>query len=179
MKPRTIILIGVAVIIIICAGVYFYFAVVSGGVSIPVGGGATSGAAGGQEATLPLSQALTNTPTTTVLTIGTPGGSVQVNNFYLTNPLVTDGGETVILASTTNYLITYDTTDSSFWIGIDPSQFTALRPVAEQSLLSTLGVSSTVACKLNISEGAFYAAGSSLNGQSFSPIFCGGLNSVQ
>ena len=127
---------------------------------------------------LPAAQVLSDTSTDTLLTIGTQSGSVQVNNFYLANPQATDGGK-LILASTTHYLITYDTIDSSFWIGLDADQFTTLRPAAEQALLSALGISSSVACKLDISEGAFYSATSSLNGKSFSPLFCGGLNSVQ
>lgn len=178
MKPRTIILIAVAVILLSGIGAYFYFVVTNGSAtSVPAESAAS--ASGGNEVIATAAQALPTAPTTTLLTIGTPGGSVQVNNFYLMNPSVTDGGETVILASTTDYLITYDTADSSFWIGIDPDQFTALRPVAEQALLSTLGASSIVACKLGISEGAFYSATSSLNGKLFSPLFCGGLNSVQ
>ena len=102
-----------------------------------------------------------------------------MNNFYLSNPEVTDGGETVIIASTSDYLITYDTTNSSFWIGIDPDQFATVRPVAEQAFLSALGVTQADACKLDAAVGTFYSATSSLNGQSFPLSFCGGLNSSQ
>jgi hypothetical protein len=78
----------------------------------------------------------------------------------------------VIIASTTEYLITYDTIDSSFWIGMDASDLNAVQPVAEQAFLSALGVSSTAACKLDVSEGVFYDASSSLSGQSFPLSFC-------
>jgi nitrogen fixation-related uncharacterized protein len=178
MRPRTIIIIAVVAIVLVCVGIgiYFYFSSAGAGTSPSAAG---SSATGGNEVTLPASQVLSNTPTGTFLMLGTPGGSVSVNNFYLSDPPVTDGGETVILASTTGYLITYDTIDSSFWIGIDPGQFDAIRPVAEQAFLSVLGVSSTVACKLDVSVGAFYGATSSFNGQSFTPSFCSGFNVVQ
>ena len=182
MRPRTIILIAVAIILLSGIGVYFYFVIANGGAASTDSSTLvdnTTSTNSGSEVILPAAQVLSDTPIDTLLTIGTQNGSVRVNNFYLTNPQVTDGGETVILASATHYLVTYDTLDSSFWIGIDADQFTALRPVAEQVLLSTLGVSSTVACKLDVSEGAFYGATSSMNGTSFSPLFCGGLNSVQ
>lgn len=182
MRPRTIIIIGIAVIIVVCigSGAYFYFANNNGN-SYGSGAGGATPAGAGQEVTLSASQILSNTPTTTLLTIGTSQGSVQVNNFYLSNPPVTDGGETVIIASTTDYLITYDTIDSSFWIGMDADQLNATRPAAEQAFLSALGVSSAAACKLNISEGVFYDASSSLSGQSFPLSFCpaNNLNSVQ
>jgi hypothetical protein len=174
MKPRTIVIITVAVIIIVCTGVYFFFANWGAGSQ---GGDNAGSSSGGNEVTLPAGQVLSDTPTGTLLTIGTPQGSVTVNNFYLSNPPVTDGGETVILASTTEYLITYDTSNSSFWIGIDPAQFDAMRPGAEQALLSLLNVSSTDACKLDVSEGTFYTATSTLNGQSFPLGICGDLNS--
>jgi len=165
-------------IVIVCLGVgiYFYFANVGAGTSDAP---AASLPAGGNEVTAPASQALSNTPTGTVFAIGTQGGLVQVNNFYLSDPPVTDGGETVILASTTDYLITYDTIDSSFWIGIDPGEFSAIQPVAEQAFLSTLGVSSADACKLDVSEGVFWSATSSMDGQSFPLSFCSNLNSGQ
>jgi len=177
MKPRTIILIGIAIIFIVCAGVYFYFVIMNGKIPTPVDNGTST--VGGNEVTLPAAQAFPSAPTGTILIIGTQNGSVQVNNFYLSNPQVTDGGQTVILASTTDYLITYDTTDSSFWIGINADEFNAIRPVAEQALLSTLNVSSTIACKLNVSVGVFYSATSTLSGKSFPLSFCGNLNSGQ
>lgn len=179
MAAKTIIVIVAIVVLIgIGLGIYFVMANMNGG-SNPPPGAATSTATEGNEVTLPASQVLSGLPTSTLLTLGTSNGSVQVNNFYLSNPPVTDGGETVILASTTSYLITYDTIDSSFWIGIDPDQFSAIRPAAEQALLSVLGVSSTAACKLDVSVGAFYGATSSLNGQSFPPSFCGGFNTAR
>jgi hypothetical protein len=76
-------------------------------------------------------------------------------------------------------LITYDTIDSSFWIGIDADQFTTLRGTAEQALLSMLGISTADACKLSVSVGVFYSATSSLSGQSFPLSFCPNLNSTQ
>jgi hypothetical protein len=177
MKPKTIILIGVAVIILVCVGAYFYFTSAVGGSPMATG---TASTTGGEDGTLPAAaQVLTNTPTSTLLALGTPGGTVQVNNFYLSNPSVTDGGETVILANTADYMLTYDTIDSSFWIGIDADKFAAVRPVAEQALLSALGINSSSACKLNVSVGVFYSATSSLSGKSFPLSFCGGLNSVQ
>jgi hypothetical protein len=178
MKPRTIILLGVALIILACVGVYAYFMIANGGASSAVDGNVAL-SSGGNEVILPAAQAIPDAPTSTLLVLGTPHGSVQVNNFYLSNPLVTDGGETVILASTTDYMITYDTTDSSFWVGIESDRFAVVRPAAEQALLSTLGVSSTVACELDVSVGTFYSASSTMNGQSFSLSSCGNLNRRQ
>ncbi len=169
MKPRTIIIVAIAALLIICIGAYFLIASRRNGMAAGV---TTVPAGAGYEATLPASQAIPDAPTTPLLTIGTANGSVQVNNFYLADPDVTDGGDTVIIASTTEYEITYDTIGSSFWIGIDPAQFNAVRPAAEQAFLATLGVTTTAACKLDVSVGAFYSATSTLSGQSFPLSFC-------
>lgn len=171
------IIVAIIVVAGIGFGIYFYMTNANGNATVTTTG-VSAASSTGNEITLPASQALSGTPTSTLLTLGTANGSVQVNNFYLSDPMVTDGGETVILASSTDYLVTYDTMDSSFWIGVDPGQFTTARPVAEQALLSVLGVSSTAACKLNISVGTFYSASSSLNGQSFTPSFCSGFNTT-
>jgi hypothetical protein len=175
MKTRTIIIFVVILLLIIIAAPAVYFLTQKKN-GIPSNTSTASSSDGGEEVTLPAVQVLTNVATGTELTIGTPQGSVQMNNFYLSNPSTTDGGETVILENTTDYLLTYDTFDSSFWIGIDPNKFYALRTVAEQDLMSILGVSTTDMCKLNISEGVFYSPTSSLSGQSLPLSFCGNLN---
>ena len=164
-------------VIAIGFGIYFYLQNLNRGGA--AAGNSSSSTNVGNEVTFPALQVLSDTPTSALLTLGTANGSVQVNNFYLSDPMVTDGGETIILASTTSYLITYDTTDSSFWIGIDPGQFTAVRPVAEQALLSLLGVSSTDAWQALISLLARSDSSTSFNSQSFPPSFCSGFNAAR
>lgn len=169
MKTKTIIIIGVAVVLVVCVAV-----ALSLWASKPNATGPAATATGevGAAPVYRASQVLSDMPTGTMLAIGTPKGTVSVNNFYRSDPFTTDGGETVILASTTDYVVTYDTLDSSFWVGIDPDRLDAVRPAAQDALLSLLGVSSTDACKLNVSVGSFYRASSSLNGRSLPLSFC-------
>lgn len=167
MKPKIIIIIAFIFIIIICAGVYFFITSEKNSGVNNITNGTNSGG------TLPLIQTIANNPTSTLLSIGTPDGIVQVNNFYLSNPEIADGGETLYIASTSEYIITYSTIDSSFWIGIDPAQFNTVGPVAEEAFLSILGITHDDACKLNVSEGVFYSPTSSISGKSFPLSFCG------
>ena len=175
MKQIIIIAVAVIAIILIGVGIAVYFNSQSHGGSAAATGGASPGASAGQEAILPVAQAIPAAPTSSVIAIGTPHGTVSVKNFYISNPSTTDGGETVILESTEHYMLTYSTLDGSFWIGIDPDQFYALRSQAEQDLLSILGVSTTDACKLSVSESVFYSPTSTIaSGQSFPLSFCFG-----
>lgn len=171
MKKIAIIIASIIVAaLLIAGGIYVFFGGGNGGNG---GGGNTAASGAGVDQVVPLSQVMPDAPTGQYLQIGTADGTVQVNNFYNANPMVTDGGTAVILASTTDYLITYDTTASDFWIGIEPAQWNAARGGAEQALLGVLGISQADACKLVVSESGFYSATSTIAGQSFPLSFCG------
>jgi hypothetical protein len=114
----------------------------------------------------------TSTPTGATFQIGTAQGEVTVNNFYNADPPV-DTSQYMIIKITQNYLIDYDPTDSSFWIGVSGIPFTAWQSTAEQDFLTTLGVSQSDACKLNVVEGIIYSANNPDDGMSFPMSFCG------
>lgn len=175
MAVRSKMIISAAVAAVILLGVAAYSLFVHMNGNSPVSASAptsTSAAGGGGEVVLPAVEALPSAPTGTMVTIGTPDWSVQVNNFYRSNPMVTDGGETVILANNSDYAIMYDTVDSSFWLGFESSRFPALQKAAEADLLSLLGISQKDACKLDVTEGVFYSSTSSLVGNSLPLSFC-------
>ncbi len=96
-------------------------------------------------------------PTSTTITIGTSKGSVTVNNFYRNPSLVTPDAETVLIIATNSYNLAYNTTDSSFTIGLLSEPLAAARTAAEAGLLQTLGISQADACRLNV---AVYVPGS-------------------
>lgn len=111
-------------------------------------------------------------PTGTYLKLGTPKGIVQVNNFYLSNPPVVEGG-ILVIKQTQNYFISYDPTEGSFWLGITGSPFSTWQQAAEQDFLSTLGISATNACKLSVTSGVVYSPGNALDGESVPLSICG------
>lgn len=114
----------------------------------------------------------TSTPSGATFQIGTAQGAVTVNNFYNANPPV-DTSQYMVIKITQNYLIDYDPTDSSFWIGVSGMPFTAWQSTAEQDLLATLGVSQSDACKLDVVEGVIYSANNPDDGMSFPMSACG------
>src|ERR1700722_12312914 len=176
MKRTIIIILIVIVAILLCVGVYFLFFSGSGTSSI------NNQPSGGQLGTLPTttiagpvlaSDIFSNLPTSTYLSIGTASGTVQINNFYLSDPPVDDGGD-IVIKQTANYVISYDPTDSSFWIGISSIPFSTWQSPAEQDFLTTIGVSETDACKLSVTEGVVYSANNPDDGMSFPLSFCSG-----
>ncbi len=112
-----------------------------------------------------------NLPTSTYISLGTTKGIVQINNFYLLNPTVDDGGD-VVIKQTQNYSIVYDPTDSSFWLGISSNPFATWQAAAEQDFMATLGISSSSACKLDVTSGVIYSPNNPLNGKSIPLSFC-------
>lgn len=119
------------------------------------------------------SEVIGNLPTSSRLAIGTSGGTVQVINFYLSDPPVIDGGY-VIVKQAQEYIISYDPVNSDFWIGISATPFTAWQLPAEQDFLATLGISEADACKLSVTVGAIYSPGNPFDGESLPLNFCSG-----
>jgi hypothetical protein len=118
------------------------------------------------------SEVFGNDPTGTTLAVGTAQGTVTLNNFYASDPAV-DTSQYIIIKITQNYLIDYDPTDSSFWIGVSGMPFSAWQTAAEQDFLATLGISKTDACKLTVVEGVIYDPSNVDDGMSFPMSFCG------
>jgi hypothetical protein len=110
-------------------------------------------------------------PAGSTLDIGTAQGTVTVNNFYVSNPPV-DTSDYIVIKITQNYLIDYDPTDSSFWIGISGMPFSTWQIPAEQDFLATLGISQSDACKLTVVEGVIYDPNNVDDGMSFPLSFC-------
>jgi hypothetical protein len=110
-------------------------------------------------------------PTSTTLDLGTSQGIVTVNNFYASNPPV-DTSNYIVITITQNYLIDYNPTDSSFWIGVSGIPFSAWQSAAEQDFLATLGIDQGDACKLSVVEGVIYDPNNPDDGMSFPLSFC-------
>jgi hypothetical protein len=91
-------------------------------------------------------------PSGTTLTIGTPDGSVTMNNFYKTAVISSDQ-QTAIVQQSPSYIVDYNVADSSFTIGILSMPFDAARQAAESAFLESLGISEQDACKLKVYEG--------------------------
>lgn len=166
-----IVLIVVAIVAVLVAGFYLLFSQKRSNAA-PA---ATTG--GGQIGALPPASTTTasdvygNTPTGAQFSIGTAGGTVLVNNFYLSNPPVVDGG-TIVIKQTPNYAITYDPETSEFWLAIMGTPFATWQSAAEQDFLATLGVSKTDACKLDVTSGVVYSPGDPNDGKDFPLSFC-------
>ncbi|HUZ92914.1 MAG TPA: hypothetical protein VNG29_02850 [Candidatus Paceibacterota bacterium] len=109
-------------------------------------------------------------PTDPTITLGTAKGSVIVNNFY--KLAVEQEENTLVFKKTDQYLLSYDTTNSSFWIQVSGTPFDDARKAAEADFLQTLGLSQADACKLAVSVGVPYSPGNALDGQFFPLSFC-------
>jgi hypothetical protein len=169
MKPR-IILIVIGVIIVIGIILYIIFSL-SGGTSV----GNQSSNNGTSGAAVSVASAYPHAPTGTYFSVGTAHGTVQMNNFYAADStqVIEDG--VLMIKKTANYWITYDPANSTFWIAVSGTPFVTIRAAAEQDFLTTLGVSKTDACKLDVSVGAPYTSGSSASSQSVPLSFCAAL----
>ncbi len=89
-------------------------------------------------------------PTSTTITLGTPHGSVMMKNFYLASAGAED--QFIILATSSNYEITYDPDTNEFYIYVAAAPYAANRAQAESDFLARLGIGNTDACKLNVGE---------------------------
>lgn len=166
MKPRAIlIIIGVLIVI----GILLYFIFFWGSANNGNGSGSASTNAAPVTS---VTQAYPNAPTGQYLSIGTSGGTVQVNNFYGASGTQIGDDGVLVIKQTPDYWFTYDPSDSSFWIAVSSTPFAAIRQIAEQDFLMTLGVSETDACKLDVSVGVPYSPGNPMDGQSIPLSFC-------
>lgn len=121
--------------------------------------------------TVPVLSVVSSTPQGPTLTLGTSKGSVELKNFYLSNPPVDPDG-TMTIASTNDYYITYDIPTSQFGIIISGASFNTVRPEVEAAFMSLLGVDQNDACKLDVVEGVPYSPDDPLSGKSFPLSFC-------
>jgi hypothetical protein len=119
------------------------------------------------------SDVFSNTPSGQTFQIQTPKGIVQVNNFYLSNPIVDEGG-TLLIEQSENYTITYDPTTGAFWIIINGTPFDSFRNIAEQDFLKLLNISKGDACKLIVSISAPYDPYNPSSFKEFPLSFCPG-----
>jgi hypothetical protein len=160
-------LIIVIVVIIIAVGGVLYFVLFNGAnmsgsdANIGVGTPVTS-----------VPQAYPNAPTGQSISVGTSQGTVEINNPYTMSGVQIGDDGVLLVKQTPNYWITYDPSDSSFWIAVSSTPFAAIRATVEQDFVAILGVSQADACKLDVSVGVPYSAGNPMNGKSFPLSFC-------
>ncbi|HVN26585.1 MAG TPA: hypothetical protein VMT99_02965 [Candidatus Paceibacterota bacterium] len=170
MRSRIVTII-IGVIVIIGFAIYLIFGRSGGTAGSGTGAGVgSSGTVDGTPVTV--SQAYPDAPTTDRISIGTAAGIVQVANFYEASGTTVGDDGVLVISRGAGYWITYDPSDSSFWVAVSGTPFESVRQAAEADFLAALGVSRGDACKLAVSVGAPYAAGSALNGQSFPLSFC-------
>ncbi len=173
MKKSIIIVIAIIVIAAVLGAVFMF-----------IKGNTSNNTQGGQGGLLPpvatgtpgqsISSTLAAAPTGSTFQIGTPQGSVTVNNIYASNDYVTLDGQTIVIAQSEDYSIVYNVSDSSFVIALTfvPGSLQAARDAAESVFLQKLGISKEDACKLNVNEGVT-EKGSPYYGQSLGLSFCG------
>jgi hypothetical protein len=111
-------------------------------------------------------------PAGNTITIGTANGSVVINNIYKTALYIDQDLQAVVVQDNSDYLITYNISDSSFSITIFGTPVVAARNAAEGAFLSSLGVSKQDACKLTVHAGVPADAANQYVGQSFPLSFC-------
>jgi hypothetical protein len=96
-------------------------------------------------------------PTSTMITLGTPHGSVTMKNFYLSSAGAED--QFIVLTANNNYEITYDPGTNVFYIYVAATPYNANRAQAEANFLARLGLDKTDACKLTVNLSFCDAAG--------------------
>jgi len=111
-----------------------------------------------------------NYPVSETLTLGTSRGAVTVKNFY--KNVIGQEGDTVLIENAKDYRLTYNMSQSSFWIFILNGPVTAVLNAAESDLLKILNISQQEACLLNITWSAAPAADAKLAGETFPLSFC-------
>ena len=97
-----------------------------------------------------------NFPDTSLLDLAAKDGVVTVKNFY--KNIVASEEDSLVIARTTEYFITYQKTQNYFWIAITGGDFKQSRLEAESAILTLLGISKEDACRLDISVGAPYGS---------------------
>ena len=112
-------------------------------------------------------------PTGNTLSIGTSNGSVAMNNFYNNAAYISQADQTLVIADVSNYVITYNISDSSFGIILLSLPLETTRQIAEAGFLAALGIAQQNACKLDVREWAPANVSPQYIGQSFPLSFCG------
>ena len=91
-------------------------------------------------------------PAGNTIEVGTPSGSVVVNNFYRNAAYLAADEHTVVIRQAPDYDIVYDVPDSHFVINLFLKPLKDARRAAEAAFLKTLNVSEQDACKLTVHE---------------------------
>ncbi len=160
---RNYIIIGLIVLLVVGVGVVLIFQ------KNPTAQPPTSGGTG----TLPVVNSSTTVfPTGTTMTIGTPQGSVVVNNIYINPSYITSDKETVVFKAASAYNLVYNVNDSTFEIALLAKPLDAARAAAEAALLSRLNISKSDACKLNVWEAVPVSVDPNYAGQNLGLSFC-------
>lgn len=169
MKKTILIIIIVVVVVLIATALIFFRGNAPGPAGTPV---ATS-TGGGLPAVSP-GATPAGAPTGATFTIGTPQGSVIVNNFYKSADYITQDQQAVVLTQTFTYTIVYNISDSGFIISLLSTPLQAARTAAETAFLSDLGISQADACKLTVEEGVPISVSDQYPGVNLGLSFCPG-----
>ncbi len=116
-------------------------------------------------------RAIYSAPTSTVIVIGTPQGSVTTRNFY--QKALGAREQFIVIEQNDMYEITYDVETSGFFANIKSGPLAETRPRAEAALLSALGVNQADACKLEVGVGIESAVDIAASRQILRLSFCG------
>jgi hypothetical protein len=162
----------IIILVVIVAGAVA-FILFRNGVS-PSGNGNVQTPAGGEGALVLNPVDTSSFPKGDTIVLGTPHGSVTVNNFYKLAQGQEDAA--LLIKQTNDYFMSYNMADSSFWIFVTAAPVDAAEKAAENDLLGILGVSGTQACYLNISWGISPSVDQSRTGKSYPLSFCTGAS---
>jgi hypothetical protein len=168
-KPLLIAIIILVVVLVVVALIFFRGNAPTGS----TGTGAPTSTGGGLPTVSPGATPAT-APTGATFVIGTPQGSVTVNNFYKSAAYVTQDRQTVVLEQTSTYSIVYNTSDSGFIISLLSTPLPAARTAAETAFLQNLGISQQGACKLTVQEGVPINVSDQYPGENLGLSFCPG-----
>lgn len=186
MKKSTITVI-ILIVVLIGVIIFFLFAKhpgTSGGLTGSNGGSTANQGNGSSETTLPITTPPTTPATTTPLStpqgnqfaIQTPNGQVLVNNFYQNPTSSTQVYDSnVLIISNSDYQLDYIRDDSEFIISLfaySTDQARTQRTEAESAFLTTLGITQSDACKLNVSLGVPISYDADLAGPNYGLSFC-------
>lgn len=173
---KKLIIIAIVVIVVVAGIALFIFTSKQGqgpnpGLSTSSSSGALPGINEGSS-TIPTSTVTAEHPAGATLQIGTPKGTVTLNNIYNSPSQISQDGTSILVSQADGYNITYYAPDSSFNIGIWKQPVATIRAEAEAAFLTELGVSKTDACKLNVVIGVSYAVDHNYGSQNLGLSFC-------
>jgi hypothetical protein len=141
--------------VVFLATAAWYAVMVLGGENIAPGAGTGGGDADAiahldDEKTGVSAAELAGFPRESTLWVGTPKGGVQVRNFY-TDSIALVEADQVVFRRTVAYSISYNRSNSSFWVIVAQPPAKEAREAGEAELLAALHVSKEDACKLDVS----------------------------